>query len=251
MRRAADVHVFDEADFGAEAAGVVDERRQLVVVLAADDHRIELDRAERRRRRPRCPRGPRRRSRDRDRRWNRSACSVSRLTVTRSRPAARSAAADAARWTPLVVSDRSREAVGAASRRDQAGQIAAQQRLAAGEPHALHAQRDEDRRRADRSPRRSADPPAAARRIPSPACSRAQRRLQRSVTDTRSVPRAVERVEHGHPSDYGIRDAIPVVARLARRSACRVRAAKRHFRPWPRSGTKCRHDGMACVTPPG
>ena len=43
---AAHVHVFDEADLGAEAAGPFGEIGEFVVVLAADDDGVDLDRAE-------------------------------------------------------------------------------------------------------------------------------------------------------------------------------------------------------------
>jgi len=50
VRRAADVHVFDEAHFAAVRASVLDERHQLIVIDAADDDRIDLHPAEDRRR---------------------------------------------------------------------------------------------------------------------------------------------------------------------------------------------------------
>ena len=43
LRGAADVHVFDEANLGADALRVLEQRHELVVVRAADDHRVELD----------------------------------------------------------------------------------------------------------------------------------------------------------------------------------------------------------------
>ena len=43
LRGAADVHVFDEANLGADALRVLEQRNQLVFVRAANDHRIELD----------------------------------------------------------------------------------------------------------------------------------------------------------------------------------------------------------------
>ena len=147
VRGAADVHVFDEADLGADAAGVArrastssssfSPRITTVSILtapnAADgggdagEHGV-ADRV--------SATGARS-----DRR-----CSVSRLTVTRSSPAARRAAAGAASWTPLVVSARSREAAAGGQPGDEARQIAAQQRLAAGQPHARHALRRRRRR---------------------------------------------------------------------------------------------------------
>ncbi len=45
LRRAADVHVLDEPDFGAHRLSVLDQIHDLVVVDAADDDRVDLERA--------------------------------------------------------------------------------------------------------------------------------------------------------------------------------------------------------------
>ena len=66
-------------------------------------------------------------------------------------------------------------------------EVAAEQRLAAGEAHLVHAERRRRRRRGGPSPRRSGRRRAAARRTPPRACSSWQRRLQRSVTDSRRL----------------------------------------------------------------
>ena len=44
--RISHVHVFDEANFCAETLGVFEQRHELVVVRAADDHGINLQRTE-------------------------------------------------------------------------------------------------------------------------------------------------------------------------------------------------------------
>ena len=75
---------------------------------------------------------------------NRSACTVSRLTVTRCSPAAFSAAAAGARSTPLVVRARSRKPGFCASLATRSGEIPAQQRLTAGEADLVDAQTDEE-----------------------------------------------------------------------------------------------------------
>jgi hypothetical protein len=67
----------------------------------------------------------------------------SRLTVTRRSPAAASAAALPASSAPLVVSD-VLHPVDPGQHRDQPVQVAAQQRLAAGQPQPAHAQAGKD-----------------------------------------------------------------------------------------------------------
>ena len=49
LRRAADVHVFDEPDFGVARASELDQVDELIVVDAADDDRVDLEAAEDRR----------------------------------------------------------------------------------------------------------------------------------------------------------------------------------------------------------
>ena len=68
------------------------------------------------------------------------------LTVMRSRPAARSAAALSASSSPLVVSARSAMPSIAREHLDQHLDLRAQQRLAAGEAELAHAERSEDAR---------------------------------------------------------------------------------------------------------
>ena len=62
--RAADVHVLDEPDLGVHHAAVLDQIDQLVVVDAADGHRVDLEARRTRAWQPRClrARGPARRS---------------------------------------------------------------------------------------------------------------------------------------------------------------------------------------------
>ena len=43
LRGAAHIHVFDEAHFGADAPGVLDQRHQLIVVDAADDDGVDFE----------------------------------------------------------------------------------------------------------------------------------------------------------------------------------------------------------------
>ena len=105
---------------------------------------------------------------------NVASSSESRLTVTRSRPAFFSAAACLARSEPLVVKVTSAES--SASSATRRSQVAAHQRLAAGEAQLVHAQADEDARQArdlleaqDRLVRQEA---VVRRRTPRAACSR-------------------------------------------------------------------------------
>ena len=86
---------------------IVDDR--VVVHAALDDH-VDLDRREARRpRRPRCPRAPRATGKSTSFiARNTASSSESRLTVTRCRPASRSARAFRASSEPFVVSVRSR-----------------------------------------------------------------------------------------------------------------------------------------------
>ena len=76
--------------------------------------------------------------------WNTPSSSESRLTVTRSSPAARSAGALARSSDPLVVSVRSDSpsARSSAEHRHQVLDAPPQQRLAAGDPDLLDAQAD-------------------------------------------------------------------------------------------------------------
>ena len=91
-RRTTDVHVFDEAQLGADGLGILEQRHQLVVVDAADDDGVELERMRTRSLpRRRCRRTPGADRRCASARGTRSRSSVSRLTVIRWRPAARSA----------------------------------------------------------------------------------------------------------------------------------------------------------------
>ena len=76
-------------------------------------------------------------------RRNVASSSESRLTVTRLRPASRRLCAFFASSEPFVVSVRSRSRE-ARQHLDQLFEIAAQQRLAAGQPDLAHAQVDED-----------------------------------------------------------------------------------------------------------
>jgi hypothetical protein len=75
-----------------------------------------------------------------------ASSSESRLTVMRSRPAARSASACAFSAEPLVVSVRSTSGSASRSNRDEAVDPAPQQRLAAGEADLARAVRVEDAR---------------------------------------------------------------------------------------------------------
>ena len=153
--RVADVHVLDEPQDQALVARPARQRQDRGLVHAAPDDRVDLDRRE-----AGLPRGgdpvehPRDREVDPVHRPNTSSSSESRLTVIRCSPASRAAAASARSAEPFVVSVRSS---GAAVRpperrqhRDQRRQVAPDQRLAAGDPELLDAERDE-RPRASRS----------------------------------------------------------------------------------------------------
>ena len=109
-RRAADVHVLDEADFGARRSGRTRGARAISSSLTPRITTVSILSAEKPGARRRGDPG------EHARRARRSASapgsgrgrSVSRLTVTRCRPAACRAAACSARRTPFVVSARSR-----------------------------------------------------------------------------------------------------------------------------------------------
>ena len=142
--RAADVHVLDEADLGADAARVLDQVDQLVVVDAAHDDGVELQRRRSRRAAAASmPASTAACSSNRVSARKRSACSVSRLTVMRCRPARRRRRGLPASSTPLVVSARSRDRRLRRERCDQRRQVAAQQRLAAGDADPVDADVDE------------------------------------------------------------------------------------------------------------
>ena len=175
----ADVHVLDEAQRDVAAAEVARHRQDLCVVGAALDDHVDLDRAE-----AGALGGVDAAQHVGDREVGvvhapEDASSIaSRLTVTRPSPAAFSAAALRSRIEPLVVSVRSsarrrRRELG--QHRDQPLEVAAQQRLAAGEADLLHAVGDEQAGQRERSPRRSAATTAAGRcsrgRTPPSACS--------------------------------------------------------------------------------
>jgi len=46
MGRAADVHVFDEADFGADLPAIFEQVQHLVIIETAENDRIQLQRRE-------------------------------------------------------------------------------------------------------------------------------------------------------------------------------------------------------------
>ena len=104
----------------------------------------------------------------------RSGRSVSRLTVMRCRPASRSAVAlvgeqDAVGRQRQIADRRLR----ARASRDERRQVAAEQRLAAGQPDLVDAERHEDVDERARFPRSAGCPRAAARRSRPRACSTA------------------------------------------------------------------------------
>ena len=125
----------------SSAASVFDQVGELIVIDAAQHDRIQLEFRKPRRRAAAIPASTcacvsRPASAE-----NLSGRSVSRLSVTRCNPAARSASPCSANRTPLVVSARSRIRGLAASIRTSCGKIAAQQRFAPRKPHVLNAQR--------------------------------------------------------------------------------------------------------------
>ena len=117
----------------------LDQIHQFVVVDAADDDRVELEAREERRGGVDAGEDTRE-ARRRASVWKRSGFSVSRLTVTRWRPASRSVRRVRRQQhavgghREIANAGRGREA------RDERREIAAEQRLAAGEPDLVDAE---------------------------------------------------------------------------------------------------------------
>ena len=184
----------------------------LVVVDAAHQHGVDLDRAQPGRGRGGQAgqhvgaAGPAGRAR-----WKVSGRSVSSETLIRSRPAARSGPASRASPMPFVVSEISGRGRSAAVRATMPARPAAQQRLAAGEPdladaEPLHADPDQPDDLVVGEQLGLGQPvqPFGA------ACSSVQRRLHRSVSDTRRS-----------------------VATRPNESASTAASPRRRGRPWP------------------
>ena len=171
LRRAADVHVFDESHFGADPLRVFEERHQFVVVRAADDHRVELDVSKylTASSMPASTCAQRIEPRERLKAIGTQRVEADRQTVQSARCG--SVRACSASITPLVVSARSRIAGLSRNHPDQLGQVAAQQRLAAGEADAIDARRARTHRRACSSPRTAGCRDAAATHTRLRACS--------------------------------------------------------------------------------
>ena len=136
------------------AAGVLDQRHELVVVDAADDDRVDLETTRSRPRRGRDPGEHACSSSKRVSAWKRSRLE----RVEADRDAVQAGRSKRMRHceassTPLVVSARSAIAGRAASDSTSTGKVAAEQRLAAGEPHAVDAERRERVDDRARSPR--------------------------------------------------------------------------------------------------
>jgi hypothetical protein len=171
VRGAADVHVLDEAHLGADAAREVEQAGSspsLTPAITTVSSLSSSKPAARAAAMPSSTRGEVVASRQHA---ERLASSVSRLTVTRCRPAARSAAACSRSSTPLVVIAEVRDRRPLRQHADQHRQIRAQQRLTAGQAHLVDAEADEH---VDEPPISSNDStlrPSAARRSPPPACS--------------------------------------------------------------------------------
>ncbi len=144
MRGAADVHVFDEADLRADATARTRSRSTSSSSLTSRMTTVSSLRPGKSGAATAIPSSTRSSSSNRVRFLKRSGRSVSRLTVSRWRPASRSAAACGASSTPLVVIARSRIAGRRRQAANQIRQVAAQQRFAAGQTDLVHAERRED-----------------------------------------------------------------------------------------------------------
>ena len=255
-RGAADVHVFDEADLGAEAAGVGDEVDQLVVVLAADHHRVDLDRAERRDRGGDALEHGRQIARPRQ---AFEAIDLQRVEA-HGDPIEPGIAQGRGRRGEMDAVGRQRSLAQAVARRqprDEARQIAAQQRLAAGQPHPGHPFADEDAGQAIDLLE------AQEIRARQPHVLRLGHAIEAAQVaaigdrHAQCAQWAVERVEHGHLSDYGIRRRHRPRRRQRRRSPDRPVscAGARNVISVHQAGdlgTEMSHSRrMARVTPPG
>ena len=153
------------------APGVLDEAAARRRSRRADDG-VDLDVPKRGAPRRRCRRERASRSSRRVRRAEASGSSVSRLTVTRARPAARSARPASARRRPLVVSAMLVQRQVARRGGRPGRQVPAHRGSPPVSRTRVDAERRRTRGRAARSPRTSAVGRAEARRTPPPACSR-------------------------------------------------------------------------------